>query len=103
MKDNAVRFAEQVDIDAIFASLRLSNSGLRDFLKKFRRAVLSGDWETADNTIIKQEVRIKGARAKLKNKSKYDPNKWIGGYHLDYRFTDAKRLIKDIKKGGSHV
>ncbi len=103
VKDNAGNYAASVDLDAIFARLHLSNPGLRDFLKKFRTAVLSGDWEAADNAILKQEVRIKGARAKLKNKSKYAPDKWIGGYRLDYRFTDARRLIMDIRKGGSHV
>ena len=103
VKDNAGGYATNVDLDAIFARLHLSNPGLRDFLKKFRTAVLSGDWEAADNAILKQEVRIKGARAKLKNKSKYAPDKWIGGYRLDYRFTDARRLIMDIRKGGSHV
>ena len=103
VKDKAFGFAELVDLDAIFARLHLHNPGLRDFLKKFRSAVLAGDWDAADNTILKQEVRIKGARAKLKNKSKYPVDKWIGGYRLDYRFTDARRLIMDIRKGGAHV
>ena len=103
VKDKAYSFAELVDLDAIFARLHLHNPGLRDFLKKFRSAVLAGDWVAADNAILKQEVRIKGARAKLKNKSKYPADKWIGGYKLDYRFTDARRLIMDIRKGGAHV
>lgn len=103
VKDRAAEYAERVDLDAIFARLHLHNPGLRDFLKKFRSAVLAGDWDAADNAIIKQEVRIKGARAKLKNKSKYPADKWIGGYRLDYRFTDARRLIMDIRKGAGHV
>jgi hypothetical protein len=103
MKDNASDYAEHVDLDAIFFRLHLHNQGLRDFLQKFHDAVLSEDWETADGVVIKQEVRIKGARAKLKNKSKYSPDRWIGGYRLDYRFTDARRLIMDIRKGGDHV
>lgn len=103
VKDKAYSFAELVDLDAIFARLHLHNPGLRAFLKKFRSAVLAGDWDSADNAILKQEVRIKGARAKLKNKSKYPADKWIGGYRLDYRFTDARRLIMDIRKGGAHV
>ena len=103
VKDKAYSFAELVDLDAIFARLHLHNPGLRDFLKTFRSAVLAGDWDSADSVILKQEVRIKGARAKLKNKSKYPADKWIGGYRLDYRFTDARRLIMDIRKGGAHV
>lgn len=103
VKDKATGFAELVDLDAIFARLNLHNAGLRDFLKRFRNAVLFGDWDEADNAVFKQEVRIKGARAKLRNKSKYPADKWIGGYRLDYRFTDARRLIMDIRKGGGHV
>ena len=103
VKDKAYSFAEVLDLDAIFSRLHLHNPGLWDFLKKFRSAVLAGDWDAADNAILKQEVRIKGARAKLKNRSKYPADKWIGGYRLDYRFTDARRLIMDIRKGGAHV
>ena len=103
VKDLASDYAERVDLDAIFARLHLHNPGLRDFLHKFRMAAITGDWNAADNAILKQEVRIKGARAKLKNKNKYPADKWIGGYKLDYRFTDARRLIMDIRKGGDHV
>lgn len=103
VKENANSYASNVDLEAIFARLHLNNPGLSDFLKKFRTAVLSGDWEAADIAIFKQEIRIKDARAKLKNKSKYAPDKWIGGYRLDYRFTDMRRLILDIRKGSSYV
>lgn len=103
VKDSASDYAKSVDLDAIFARLHLHNNELKNFLDRFRNAVIKGDWEVADLEIFKQEVRIKGARAKLKNKSKYSEDKWIGGYKLDYRFTDARRLIMDIWKGGCHV
>lgn len=103
VKDSASDYAKSVDLDAIFARLHLHNNELKNFLDRFRNAVSKGDWEVADLEIFKQEVRIKGARAKLKNKSKYSEDKWIGGYKLDYRFTDARRLIMDIWKGGCHV
>ena len=47
----------------------------KDFLNEFRTAIITGNWNLADHTILKQEVRIKGARAKLKNKSKYPADK----------------------------
>lgn len=103
VKDRALGYADSVDLNAIFACLHLHNKDLKNFLDRFRNAVINGDWVAADNAILKQEVRIKGARAKLKNKSKYPEDKWIGGYKLDYRFTDARRLIMDIRKGGYHV
>lgn len=103
IKDRATDYANCVDLDAIFACLNLHNKDLRYFLDRFKNAVVLGELDVADHEILKQEVRIKGARAKLKNKSKYPEDKWIGGYKLDYRFTDARRLIMDIRKGGYHV
>ncbi len=103
IKDRAIVYAERVDLASVFARLHIHNPGLREFLWKFRDAVLAEDWESADSIVLRQEVRIKGARAKLKNKSKYSQDKWIGGFKLDYRFTDARRLIMDIRKGGDHV
>ena len=103
VQNRASNYAESVDLNSIFASLHLHNKDLRNFLDRFRYAVIMGNWDVADHEIYKQEVRIKGARAKLKNKSKYPEDKWIGGYKLDYRFTDARRLIMDIRKGGYHV
>ena len=103
VKDRASNYAVSVDLNAIFASLHLHNKDLITFLDEFRKAVILGEWDVADHEILKQEVRIKGARAKLKNKSKYPADKWIGSYKLDYRFTNARRLIMDIRKGGYHV
>lgn len=103
VKDHASSFANDVDLDAIFANLHLHNKDLKCFLDRYRQAVVSEEWGTADKEIFRQEVRIKGSRAKLKNKGKYPEDKWIGGYKLDYRFTDARRLIMDIRKGGYHV
>ena len=97
VKAKAINYANDVDLDAIFSRLRLNNYGLKEFLKKFKDAIHAGEWAAAKNEIIKQEVRIKGARAKLKNKSKYSPDNWIGGYKLDYRFADTRRLIRDIR------
>lgn len=102
-KNHAADYAERVDLDAIFTRLHLRNEGPRKFLNEFGNAIISRDWDAADRAIFEQEARIKGARAKLKNKSKYLADKWIGGYKLDYRFTDARRLIMDIRKGGNHV
>ncbi len=103
VKSRASEYADSVDLEAVFGCLRLHNKDLKKFLECFKNAVIRGDWDVADHEILKQEVRIKGARAKLKNKSKYPEDKWRGGYKLDYRFTDARRLIMDIRKGGYHV
>lgn len=103
IKHRASDYADCVDLDGIFACLHLHNKDLRKFLDRFKNAVILEEWDVADHEIFKQEVRIKGSRAKLKNKSKYPADKWIGGYKLDYRFTDARRLTMDIRKGGCHV
>ena len=59
-----------------------------------------------DEIIIKREIELKTrSRAKLLHKGDYDPNKWVGGGWLDYRFSDAKQIILDIYQGeeGIHV
>ena len=88
------------DLIAIFESLRLINPKTFVFLKKIQEAFLNEDFELVDNIIRKREIQLKGVnRAKLNRTSEYDPSKWIGRFWLDYRFTNAKRIINDIYYG----
>lgn len=88
------------DLIAIFESLRLINPKTFVFLKKIQEAFLNEDFELVDNIIRKREIQLKGVnRAKLNRTSEYDPSRWIGGGWLDYRFTNAKRIINDIYYG----
>ena len=93
-------FMMAVDIDAVLATLQITNHRLRRFLTAFKAAVLAEDFEAADKALIDREVEIKSkARAKLLKRENYANDAWIGGEYLDYRFFSARRIINDIYSG----
>ena len=50
--------------------------------------------------IRKSERSLKGAaRAKLSRTKEFDHSKWVGGGMLDYRFSNARRIVNDIYAG----
>lgn len=86
-----------VDLNSIYARLRIKNSSLKVFLKNVQKALIENDIEEVDRLIIKREIENKDrSRAKVLKAGEYNPDVWIGLDVLDYRFHDAKRIIKDI-------
>ena len=57
-----------------------------------------GDVAAMRKEVETQERRLKQGRAKL-GSGKYAPDKWIGGTWLDYRLSDAARILNDVYKG----
>ena len=50
--------------------------------------------------IRKRERSLKGAaRAKLSRTKEFAHSKWVGGGMLDYRFSNARRIVNDIYAG----
>ena len=75
------------------------NVKLKTFLLRIQEAIQAGDIAAVDDLIIKREVALKGAkRAKTSRVGEYKEQStgWIGIDILDYRYTPAKRIIKDI-------
>ena len=69
-----------------------------DAAKKLKRAL--ADIDMADELIRKRERSLKGAaRAKLSRTKEFDHSKWVGGGMLDYRFSNARRIVNDIYAG----
>jgi hypothetical protein len=90
----------QIDLDAIFERLYVTNYRLKSFLRSLKEAFSNSNIEEVDRIIGKREEDIKGKnRAKLNHVGEYPLDAWIGGGWLDYRLGDAKRLIKDIYNG----
>ena len=57
----------------------------------------NNDVEEMKKAIKAREIMLKGqSRAKTAHPGEFDPNDWIGGRELDYRFNNAKTIIKDI-------
>ncbi len=87
-----------IDVDYIFERLRIfGNPNLRVFLKQCKTYMQSGDIEKLKECISSREIRLKQkSRAKTYHHGEFNDNDWFGGKELDYRFSNAKRIIKDI-------
>ena len=91
----------EVDLKAIFNRCSIRNEKLKTFLVRIREAIREGDIVAVDDLIIKREIALKGPkRAKTSRVGEYNEQSvsWIGIDILDYRFTPAKRIIRDIMR-----
>lgn len=87
----------KVDLKALFTRLSIRNLKLRTFLIRVQEAISEGNLGTVDDIIIKREIALKGAkRAKTNRVGEFVNQNWIGIDRLDYRYTPAKRIIRDI-------
>lgn len=86
-----------VDLDAIFGRLRVfGNSFLCRFLQKEKELMTAGDLEGMKTEIRRRERELKQTRAKTMHPGEFDPAVWYGGGALDYRFNNAKVIMRDI-------
>ena len=86
-----------VDLDTIFARLGIiRNARLCTFLRKSQSLMKEADLEEMKTEIKRRERDLKGSRSKTLHPGEFDPNAWFGGGQLDYRFNNAKVIIKDI-------
>lgn len=88
-----------IDIDAIFLRLSVSDDKLKKFLLGSEKAMSDGDIEMLKKLVTDREKSIKRERAKTMNAGSFEENKWFGGKYLDYRFGQAKQMLKDIFDG----
>ena len=96
-------FADEasVDLDAIITRLGIgSNTALCKFLRSAQGYIFSDDFSGLCKCIKEREVLLKGTgRAKTAHPGEFDPNSWFGGKYLDYRFSNAQIILKDIFEG----
>ena len=96
LKETMAELAE-IDIDLIFAKLYIYKVDLKNFIKKLQDCMRNNDVEEMKKAIKAREIMLKGqSRAKTAHPGEFNPNDWIGGGELDYRFNNAKTIIKDI-------
>lgn len=87
----------EVDLKAVFNRLAVRNLKLRSFLLRTQEAVRESDIAAVDELIKNQEIALKGEkRAKTNRIGEFKNQNWIGIDKLDYRYTPAKRIIRDI-------
>lgn len=88
-----------VNLKEIFSRLSIRNVKLKSFLLRVQEAIREGNIAAVDDLIIKREISLKGTkRAKTSRVGEYkeQDSNWIGIDILDYRYTPAKRIIRDI-------
>ena len=94
-------YSSAVDLDAIFLRLglvkRARNKWLYDFLNTCKNALLQDDIETVNRAIVDREVTLKGPeRSRTANPLPGDIQDWYTGGFLEYRYGNAKTIMKDI-------
>ena len=105
ISDNIVRYTG-VNLEDVLSFLGRPDFKLRRFLLNLQAAFISGDNDRIDEILISREIEIKErSRAKLCHAEDFNPDNWVGGRYLDYRFGDAKRIVTDIYEGegAAHV
>lgn len=86
-----------VDIDVIMSKLYIYKTDLKHFLKQVQTCMLNSDIDEMKNAIKAREIMLKGAnRAKTAHPGEFNNDEWYGGKELDYRFYNAKTIIRDI-------
>ena len=98
-KERYSQYAE-VHLDAIFERLSIQDPHLRRFLQIAQGAIKEKNFDGLKTCIRSREIFLKGeGRAKTAHPGEFDPTVWIGGAKLDYRFTNARTILRDIFEG----
>ncbi len=96
LKPKLIKLAD-VDQDRIINRLQIfKNADLCSFIKKEKEYMLARDIEAMKNEIKRRERSLKTTRAKTMHPGEFDPDVWFGGRELDYRFNNAKIIMRDI-------
>ena len=87
----------KVDVNKIFKSLRIYNPFLKSFLIESKKLMEDDDIAALKELIKNREISLKGRnRSKTCHPGEFDKNLWFAGGKLDYRFNNAKNIIRDI-------
>ncbi|MCR4717893.1 MAG: DUF6361 family protein [Lachnospiraceae bacterium] len=86
-----------VDLERIYGRLQVyGNSFLCRFLSKSQELMANKDLDGMKMEIRRRERELKQNRAKTMHPGEFDSDIWYGGGMLDYRFGNAKVIMKDI-------
>lgn len=88
----------EVDIDDILKRLEIFNNPLLEkFLHETQALMRADDMDALVRCIKDREIQLKGqSRAKTSHPGEFDKTAWFGGGLLDYRFSNAKVIMRDI-------
>lgn len=86
-----------VDLEHIFDRLQVRrNVFLCEFLRRAQDLMGKGDLAGMEAEIRRRERELKQTRAKTLHSGEFDTTVWYGGKELDYRFGNARTIMRDI-------
>ena len=85
------------DVEAVIERLNLfRHVYLCRFLRNSKKLMAAKDTEGLKEEIKRRERELKGVRAKTTHPGEFGENEWYGGGLLDYRYSNASRIMNDI-------
>lgn len=91
LKDRA-----DLDLKTIYSILKIRDTQLKAFLLKAQELMKDEKIEDLKDLIIKREISLKGENRSKTCHPGENGDSWLAGYDLNYRFGNAKTIIKDI-------
>ncbi|SCY33728.1 hypothetical protein SAMN02910370_02190 [Lachnospiraceae bacterium XPB1003] len=96
---NLKNIAKNVQINELIKQFPniVNGYGLIKFIEECKTLMEESDIKRLKQRIINRECDIKGERrAKTRHPGEYDENAWLGGYELDYRYSNSRIIMNDI-------
>lgn len=90
------REISKIDVEDLFVSSGINNPKLKKFLTKSKCLMENNEIEELKECVKLHEISLKKNKAKSLHPGEFDCEMWYGGRVLDYRFQNAKRILKDI-------
>ncbi len=89
--------ANNIDLDQVFRIVQPPEK-TKGFLKSLKDSFLNLEDEELKNLLTIRERKLKGeSRMKIGKDNPYYRDHWAGGFGFEYRYSDACRIIKDIR------
>jgi len=102
IQDNMLDY-ENFNPDLLFSYAITTRGSTAQFVKDWWKLTQNNfpDVKKRDILIEQQEAMVKGGKARLRWKKTDDvkENNWLGLTHFDYRFFQARTILKDIRTG----
>ncbi len=102
IQDNMLDY-ENFNPDILFVYATTTRATTVQFVKEWWKQTQNNfpDLKKRDTLIEEQEGMVKGGKARLRWNKTEDVKeyKWLGLQHFDYRFSQARTILKDIKTG----
>ena len=96
-KNLDLKEVSKIDVlDIVPSNIKEKNPKIVKFLVESRELMENNEIERLKECIKSREISLKNNKAKSLHPGEFDWEMWYGGGRLDYRFQNAKTILKDI-------